>query len=289
MKREILSIRYFIATVVALIFLLSSVSAFAVDTNYLDYDYLVSNPKSSIHSVSTSTIYGTCNGDYICYVDNDSNSLYVGFAINESNIYTNADVSVEFVVQNDDNSYRFSVGENGINDPTDGIEKLFRVKTNFNTISSNNGTYIIGMDIKNGSRVNNISVALYTEGKYSIPEMNNISVVASQKTTSRNSDKSPASKSARTTKSQTTKATKYYDPNVVTTEKPAKVYDSNATTGQASQQYVETTGEIAQLDHNYTLSKNSKSMIAVAIAFAVVAVLVAAVSIIVYNMKKKDE
>ncbi|MGN0523244.1 MAG: hypothetical protein ACI4IG_03120 [Eubacterium sp.] len=147
-----------------LILLGSFCCCYAVDLDYLDESKWYHNDKVTTKTVSIKSINNRFEGIYRYFYDKDDNCFYLMVLANEDSIdNSHKDISIEYSVINNYESYRFTVDSNGVVEEEYGNQ--FIATTSFYTNAEDKtGRYISALDINNGYEINYLTVKIFFNG-----------------------------------------------------------------------------------------------------------------------------
>lgn len=231
------------------------ICALAYNQDYLQSEKWVANKNVQTSGIDIEGDNGVLKGSVQYFLDEREYCIYLNFSFSEDNISPDACIKFSFKVTDGTETYQFEVDENGMCDSTGQENELFTVASNFSTYTEFNGSYIIAMDIHNGSPENYITVHISVNGhKYLI--MKNVPMVLFQETepakTTAVKTKTSATRRETSTKSTTTAqnkkdtaaakttTTKFYAPIVI---------DKETTTAANPTEYVSDTDSTENMTH----------------------------------------
>ncbi len=142
----------------------TSVTAFAYDGNYLDFDKWYGNDKVTTSAISKSTIFSNIEGVFRYYIDSDSKCLYVYLDISDDSYIEHDSVQIGFEISNSREYYSFLVDKNGLCNYSEGTEDNFTVHQNYETVGDcYRGRYVCAVEFGNHPDYNTVSVSFWNK------------------------------------------------------------------------------------------------------------------------------
>lgn len=114
---------------------------------------LVNNPELwfETNNIITEEItdYNNIGGFYSYYSNTENHCIFLYISYNEINLKSeNNEIKINFYISNENNSYRFTVNENGV-EGSSTVKTAFSVTENFGSISEQGQDIYIGIEFKN--------------------------------------------------------------------------------------------------------------------------------------------
>lgn len=150
---------------IALLILLGSFCCcYAVDLDYLDESKWYHNDRVTTKTVSIKSTNNRFEGSYRYFYDKNDNCFYLMVLANEDSIdYSHKDISIEYSVVNNYDSYRFTVDSNGVVEEEYG-DRFVATTSFYTNTEDKTGRYISALDINNGCEINYLTIKIFFNG-----------------------------------------------------------------------------------------------------------------------------
>lgn len=143
----------------------TSLTVFAYDGDYLDFDKWYGNDKVTTSTISKNTTFSNIEGVFRYYIDSDSKCLYVYLDVSDDSYIEHDSVQIGFEISNSREYYSFTVDKNGLCNCTEDTDDNFTVHQNFDTVSDcYRGRYVCAVEFGNQPDCNTVSVSFWNKG-----------------------------------------------------------------------------------------------------------------------------